>query len=160
MGLFSRSSEARNRVDSARLADFGRLWLLREESGLDPTKALEALDGIRKPLYYQPDGDQRAGEELRRHAADGEWKAIGAWQFASDFVRDEELEDELRDLALLALMKMRITNLSIHLPAGAVSRYEELTQGPVPEDGYWGPPAFDSDFGPTRAEREAGRSAR
>lgn len=154
MGLFSRSREPRNQVDSALLADFGRVWLLGEESGLDRTKAFEALDPLRKPIYYQPDGDLRAAEELRRHAVKGEWETIGAWQFASDFVHDEELERELTDLALLALMKMRITNLRIHLPFGVIQRYEQLTGGPAPDDGFYGPPVFDSHFGPSRADRE------
>lgn len=154
MGLFSSSRQARDLVDSARLADFGRVWLLKEDSGSDAAAVFTALDPLRKPLYYTPDGDVQVAEELRRHAAKGEWEAIGSWQYARDFVQDEELEAELTDLALLTLNKMRITNLSIHLPAMDVQRFEELTGGPAPNDGFFGPPVFDSHFGPTREDRQ------
>jgi hypothetical protein len=155
VGLLSRSRGPRDRVEPGAVADFGRVWLLKEESGLDPMTALEALDPIRKPIYHEPDGTRLAAEELRRHAARGEWEAIGAWQFADDFVDDEELKRELTDLALLTLAKMQITNLAIHIPYGALPRYEELTGGRPPHDGFFGPPAFDSHFGPSRAERES-----
>jgi hypothetical protein len=141
-------------VDSSLLADFGRAWLLGDQNSLDRMKTFDALNPLREPIYHEPDGDLRAAEELRRHAARGEWEAIGAWQFATDFVRDEDLERELTDLALLTLMKMRITNLRIHLPFGVMGRYEELTSGPVPDDGFYGPPVFDSHFGPSREDRE------
>jgi hypothetical protein len=154
MGLFSRNRVRGDRVDSERIADFGRFWLLQGESGLDSTAALEAVDQLLRPLYENPPGDAQVAEELRRHAAKGEWEALGAWQFARDFVQDEGLERELTDLALLTLEKMRITNLSIHLPRMDVQRFEELTGAPAPDDGFYGPPVFDSRFGPSREERE------
>jgi hypothetical protein len=154
VGLFSSSRQPRDLVDSGRIADFGRVWLLKDESGLDGSAVFAMLDSLRRPLYYQSDGDLQVAEELRRHAAKGEWEAIGAWQFGRDFVQDEELKRELTDLALLTLDKMRITNLSIHLPSMDVQRFEELTGGPAPNDGFFGPPVFDSHFGPTREDRE------
>lgn len=154
MGLFSRARRSRNLVDSDRIADFGRVWLLQEESGLDPMDAFRELDALRRPLYESPPGDALVADELRRHAAGGEWETLGAWQFARDFVQDEELERELTDLALLVLERMRITNLSIHLPRMDIQRFEELTGAPVPYDGFYGPPVFESHFGPGREERE------
>jgi muconolactone delta-isomerase len=154
MGIFGGRRQPTDQVDSRVVADFGRFWLLKEESGLDSTRALQQMGPLRQ-LHFQPDGDRRTAEELRRHAAKGEWEAIGAWQFSSDFVQDDELELELTDLALFALMKMRITNLAIHLPFASIPRYEELTGGPAPDDKFWGPPAFDSHFGPSRADRES-----
>ena len=154
MGFFSRNRETQGRVDSARIADFGRVWLLKEASGLDPMTAFKALDPLRMPLYENPPGDALVAEELRRHASKGEWEALGAWQFARDFVQDDELENELTDLALSTLERMRITNLSIHLPNMDVKRFEELTGAPAPYDGFYGPPVFNSHFGPSREERE------
>lgn len=105
----------------------------------------EALDPLRRPLYSEPDGDQRVGEELRRHAAKGKWEAIGAWQFGRDFVQDDDLERELTDIALLTLDSMHIGNLSIHLPRMDVQRFEELTGAPAPNNGFFGPPVFDTN---------------
>jgi len=154
MGFFSRNRELQDRVDSMRIADFGRVWLLKEASGVDPNAAFEQLNPLRRPLYEDPPGDALVAEELRRHAIKGEWEALGAWQFARDFVQDDELEKELTDRALLTLDSMRITNLSIHLPNMDIQRFEELTGAPAPYDGFYGPPIFDSHFGPSREERE------
>lgn len=153
MGLFSNTRRPRNLTSSERLADFGRVWLLKDESGLDSMAAFKALDPLRMLLYESPPGEVLVAEELRRHAAEGEWEALGAWQFARDFLQDEELDRELTDLALLTLAGMRITNLSIHLPARDIQRFEELTGGPAPYDGCFGPPRFDSSPGPTREDR-------
>ncbi|MGH3276549.1 MAG: hypothetical protein ACRDNZ_19750, partial [Streptosporangiaceae bacterium] len=51
---------------------------------------------------------------------------------------------------LLAIARMRVSNLAIHLAPIDTPRYKELTGGPVPNDGFFGPPVFDSDYGPTR----------
>jgi hypothetical protein len=155
MGLFGKPQDL---IEPARLADFGRFWLLKEESGLDAGSALSGLDPLRKSLYHDPSAASRIAEELRRCAAKGEWEAIGAWQFSRDFLDDEELERELTDRALLALREMRITNLMIHLPSMDIERFEELTGGPAPDDGFRGPPVFDSHFGPSRKAR-SGSSA-
>jgi hypothetical protein len=155
VGLFSHSRQPRDLVDSGLIADFGRVWLLKDESGLDGSAIFAALDPLRRPLYYQSNGDLQVAEELRRHAAKGEWETIGAWQFARDFVQDQGLERELTDLALLTLDRMRITNLGIHLPAMDQQRFEELTGGPPPNDGFFGPPVFNSHFGLRREDSGA-----
>ena len=151
MGLFSREiGQPKDLARSADVAAFGRFWLLRDASGVDPSAVFAALKPLREPLYAEPNATPRVGEELRRHAGKGEWEAIGAWQFARDFVQDESLSRELTDGALLTLDGMRITNLAIHLPVMDAARFEELTGSPAPNDGFFGPPVFDSHFGPTR----------
>jgi hypothetical protein len=45
---------------------------------------------------------------------------------------------------------MKVTNLGIHLAPVDSPRYRELTGGPIPNDGFFGPPAFESAYGPDR----------
>lgn len=151
MGLFSRRPmRPLNLVDTRALAAFGRGWLLDEESGLDRTTVFAALDSLRQPIYQGVDGERETADELRRHAEEDEWATLGAWQFSRDFLEDEGLEAELTDKALLVLDGMRITNLRLHLPPMDFTRYQELTGAPPPDDGFYGPPVFDSNFGPSR----------
>jgi len=122
-----------------------------ELSGVvDSGAALALLEPLRSRLYTDAGGDRLVGEELRRHSQDGEWEAVGAWKFASNFVSDPAIEAELTDSGLLAVARMRVTNLSIHLGGDDLRRFEELTGGPAPFDGFFGPPTFDTPLGPSR----------
>lgn len=134
------------------LAQYGRFQFLGPElSGVaDHTAAWALLEPLREGLYSDPQTKQRAIAEIRRHAQQGEWEAVGAWKCAFDMVPDADLEADMTDAALLALAGMRITNLAIHLGPDHLRRFEELTSEPAPNDGFFGPPVFDSNFGPTR----------
>lgn len=139
-------------VSSEDIAQFGRFQLLGAElSGVaDASAVLALLEPLRVGLYDDPSVERRVHAELRRHATRGEWETVGAWRFVYDFVADAELDAEMRDAGLLALGRMRITNLAIHVPLGCIDRYRELTGQAPPDDGFFGPPVFDSPFGPTR----------
>jgi hypothetical protein len=140
-------------VTSGDLARYGRFQLLGAElSGVADYIAVSALlDPLRNEIYGgDPQAKLRATEEIRRHAQQGEWEAVGAWKFSRDAVPDADLERDMTDAALLALARMRMTNLAIHLGPAHLRRYEELTTEPAPNDGFFGPPVFDSNFGPTR----------
>jgi len=88
--------------------------------------------------------------ELRRHAAKGEWEKVGAWKFIREFSAEAPDTQDLIDGGLLAIARMRVTNLTYNLAPVDISRYRELVDGPVPNDGFSGPPVFDSPFGSSR----------
>ena len=141
-----------DRISPDALATFGRLQFVGADTDgvLDAEGALALVEPLQQRLYRDPVSTAAVCDELRRHAARGEWEAVGAWKFAEGSIADEALEVQMRDLALLAIAKMRVTNLGIHLAIPAVERYRQLTGERVPNDGFWGPPVFDSEYGPTR----------
>ncbi|MFZ6005557.1 MAG: hypothetical protein ACOYXM_16665 [Actinomycetota bacterium] len=150
MPFWNRKAVAADRISSEALADFGRFEFLgREQSGVFDAYALVS-DLV--SLSYPPDGPgfQAVVAELRRHAQKGEWEKVGAWKYVREFLSDSDDVGDLIDGGLLAIHRMRVTNLSIHLAPIDTPRYTELTGGPPPNDGFFGPPVFDSDFGPTR----------
>ncbi|MGY1802959.1 hypothetical protein ACI78T_06735 [Blastococcus sp. SYSU D00922] len=149
MAWWSRKPGVVDAIGSDALADFGRFEFLGEQSGVrDPYGLVSAL----VPRCIPPDGPDAAEvvAELRRHAARGEWEKVGAWKFVREFLAPESGADDLVDAGLLAIHRMRVTNLAIHLAPIDTPRFTELTGGPPPHDGFFGPPVFDSGFGPTR----------
>lgn len=151
MAFWSRSREPYNRTSSDELADFGRYEFLGEQSGLEPLLAYNAFTGLNELVFSgQPANRALVVEELSRHAAVGEWEKVGAWKYVREFLDDAPDTRPLIDGGLLALERMAVSNLSIHLSERDAERYREATGGPVPHDGFWGPPVFASDYGPGR----------
>lgn len=149
MAFWKRRAGPADRITSEALADFGRFEFLGRESGVvDPYSLVSELVS----LSYPPDGPGFADvvAELRRHAEKGEWEKVGAWKYVREFLSDGSEVADLIDGGLLAIHRMRVTNLGIHLAPIDTPRYTELTGGPPPNDGFFGPPVFDSHFGPTR----------
>lgn len=149
MAFWKRRANPVDRITSEALADFGRFEFLGRESGVvDPYSLVSELVS----LSYPPDGPGFAEvvDELRRHAEKGEWERVGAWKYVREFLSDGPEVADLVDGGLLAIHRMRVTNLGIHLAPIDTPRYTELTGGPPPNDGFFGPPVFASDFGPTR----------
>lgn len=149
MGLFKRKKTV-DRITSEALADFGRFEFLgREQSGvLDAYSLVSELVA----LSYPPEGPgyDDVVAELRRHAEKGEWEKVGAWKYVREFLKEGPDVADLIDGGLLTIYAMRVTNLAIHLAPIDTPRFVELTGGPPPNDGFFGPPVFDSHFGPTR----------
>lgn len=139
-------------MTSEQLADFGRFSFLGgEQSGIKAPLSLAEASGIASLIWGgDPSGRPAAVAELRRHAAKGEWEKVGAWKFVREFLDEAPDTAELIDGGLAAIIRMRVTNLAIHLAPIDRERYEALAGGPPPNDGFFGPPVFDSHFGPTR----------
>lgn len=150
MGFFKRRVTLADRITPDALADFGRYEFLGpEQSGIsDPYSLVSPLVS----LSYNPEGPSSSEviAELRRHSEKGEWEKVGAWKYARNFLNETADIDDLVDEGLLAIHRMRVTNLAIHLAPIDSPRYIELTGGPPANDGFFGPPVFDSTFGPTR----------
>lgn len=145
------SHTAKDLITSEDLARYGRFELLGAElSGIDRSGAWALLEPLRDWLYSNLEDMSRGTTEIRRHAKVGEWEAVGAWKCAVNMVPDKDLEANMADAAMIALARMRITNLAIHLGPAYIRRFEELTGERPPNDGFFGPPVFDSHFGPTR----------
>ena len=141
-----------DRISSEQLADFGRYEFLGEQaSGIKSADALGLVRALAEPVWTsEPNARASAVAELSRHADRGEWETVGAWKFVREFLDDALDTRALIDGGLAAVTRMRVTNLSIHLSVSDSARYRELTSGPVPNDGFFGPPVFDSHFGPSR----------
>lgn len=151
MAFFSRNRAAADRLTAQNLADFGRWKFLGERSGVAPGGVYNLVSPLNELVFTRNPVDRaRAIAELRRHAARGIWETVGAWKYVREFLDTAPDTQELIDGGLLALHRMRITNLRIHLAPIDTPRYVELTGGPVPHDGFFGPPVFDSEYGPTR----------
>jgi hypothetical protein len=149
------SSKAQPRIDLVTAEDvarFGRFSFLGPAAAdvSDASAALRLLEPLRSQLYGDEKLKRAAIDEMERHASQGRWEAVGAWKFGEDFIDDAAYNASVTDLGLLALADMRVTNLAIHLGHAYLTRYEELTGAPASNDGFWGPPIFDSAFGPTR----------
>jgi len=132
------------------IADFGRFEVLgTERSGV--TDGYRLVEPLTTLLFsYEGPGEPAVVEELRRHASKGAWEAVGAWKVARNCLRDPDAASDVIDAGLLALAGMRMTNLAIHLAPIDEPRFVELTGGPPPNDGFFGPPVFDSSYGPSR----------
>lgn len=160
MGLFSRNRAPVDLVPASAVAAYGRRGFLGEADigGLDHSQAWESMQPLFNPLIQEGSSERRrALEELARHARAGAWEAIGAWKYLHDapiydhdMVDQAPLKDTLTDHAMRVLKTMRVTNLRIHLGMGDLERYERVNGEPAPHDGFFGPPVFDSDFGPSR----------
>lgn len=150
MAFWNRKRPATDLITHEDLAAVGRLRILGADlSGIDDEMPLVSA------LIYQSvpadgPGCVQVVEELRRHAEKGEWEKVGAWRFARFYLPDEAGAADLIDEGLLALRRMRITNLAMHLAPIDIDRYIELTGEPPANDGFIGAPTFESHFGPTR----------
>jgi hypothetical protein len=143
---------AQDRISSERLADFGRyLFLGSKLNAGGQQDSLSWVRALAEPIWMSaPNARVSASAELRRHAARGEWEAVGAWKFVREFLDEAPDTQGLIDGGLLAIAKMRVTNLGFNLAPVDVPRYRELTGLPVQNDGFFGPPVFDSAYGPNR----------
>jgi hypothetical protein len=140
----------RNVITADQLADYGRYEFLgAEASGIENGYPL--IEELAELIYMgDPAARAHATGELRRHAAAGEWEKVGAWRFAKDFLAPDPGIGDLTDNGLLALAQMRVANLGFVLASADMDRYAELTGGPVPNNRFFGPPVFDSEYGPSR----------
>jgi hypothetical protein len=152
MPLFNRRpSQPADRISSQQLADFGRWEFLKEQSGIEPTGVYNLVSNLNELVFTQDPADRaRVVGELHRHAEKGEWEKVGAWKYVREFLSEAPDTQDLIDGGLLAIDRMRVTNLSIHLGRIDADRYTELTGAPPANDGFFGPPVFDSSYGPTR----------
>jgi len=152
MGLLRRRSDPVDRITSEDLAQFGRYEFLgAEQSGVPLGSAYNLISNLNELVYTQSPSDRaQLVAELSRHADKGEWEKVGAWKYVREFLDEAPDTRELIDGGLLAIHRMRVTNLGIHLATIDTPRYAELTGGPPPNDGFFGPPVFDSNYGPTR----------
>ena len=152
MPFWNRPRPAPDRISSKQVADFGRYAFLGPaQSGVDPAGSYSLVSDLAISIYTQGPAERaRVVAELRRHAANGEWEKVGAWKFVREFLDEAPDTADLIDGGLLAIARMRVTNLAIHLAPIDTPRFAELTGGPPPHDGFFGPPVFDSSYGPTR----------
>lgn len=152
MAISNRKSAPIDRISSESLADFGRYEFLgAEQSGVEPSRAYSLIFNLNGLIYTQSPADRaHVIAELNRHAEKGEWEKVGAWKYVREFLSEEPDTQALIDGGLLTIHRMRVTNLSIHLAPVDTPRYTELTGELPPNDGFFGPPVFDSSFGPTR----------
>jgi hypothetical protein len=151
MTFWSRKSGPVDRITAQALADFGRFELLKEQSGIDPSAAFALISPLNESIYTSRPEDRAAViAELHRHAESGEWEKVGAWKYVREMLTDEPDTRSLIDGGLLAVDRMRVTNLAIHMAPIDLPRYEELVGHPPNNDGFFGPPVFDSKFGPSR----------
>ena len=151
MGLWRRDRAPANRMTSEQLADYGRFEFLKEQSDIEATAAFALIAPLNELLYGQDAGERvQLIAELGRHSQSGEWERVGAWKYVRGWLDDEPGTQDLIDAGLLALHRMQVTNLQVHLAPIDTPRYEELTGGPVPHDGFFGPPVFATAYGPTR----------
>jgi hypothetical protein len=137
-------------ITAEQLAAYGRYEFLGAgQSGIEDGYPL-IVDLASRIYTGDPAAHAEVNGELRRHAERGEWEKVGAWKFAAAYLGREQDVADLIDGGLLALARMRVANLGFVLPFGDMPRYEELTGGPVPNNKFFGPPVFDSDYGPSR----------
>lgn len=150
MGLFRRAAPTpQDRITPQQLADFGRYELLGEQSEIPDGFAL--ISDLNELLYTgSPTDRQRLVAELERHAGRGPWESVGAWKYVRSFLDDDPTTSGLIDGGLRAVDQMRVTNLRIHLSPLDTRRFVELIGEEPPDDGFFGPPVFDSAYGPTR----------
>ncbi len=147
MALFGPAADL---ISSTALAEFGRYEFLgAEASGVSNAYSLVSALVSRSYPVGGP-GYREVVAELRRHAQQGEWEKVGAWKYVRNFMSDGEDVADLIDGGLLAISRMRVTNLAIHIAPIDLPRYVELTGGRPPNDGFFGPPVFASNFGPSR----------
>lgn len=153
MPLFrSRSQQPVDRITSEDLAQFGRYEFLgADQSGVPSSGAYDLISGLNELVFTQSPTDRaQLVVELHRHAEKGEWEKVGAWKYVREFLDAAPDTQDLIDGGLLAISRMRVTNLGIHLAPIDTQRYVELTGALTPNDGFFGPPVFDSNYGPTR----------
>jgi hypothetical protein len=152
MPLWGRSSQPVDLISSEHLASYGRIQFLGSGRGPDGESAFDLIRPINERIYTGAPADRRAlYAELERHAAVGAWEQVGAWKYVRDMLDDGSPESQaLIDGGLRRIHRMRVTNLSIHIGSPDSVRYSEVNGEPPMMDGFWGPPVFDSEYGPSR----------
>jgi hypothetical protein len=152
MALFKRDRSPEDRITSEDLAAFGRWEFLKEQSGVEASSVYGLIAPLNELVFTQSPADRAIlVSELHRHAEKGSWEKVGAWKYVREFLDQAADTQTLIDAGLLAVHEMHVTNLRNHLAPIDTPRYEELTGGPVPHDGFVGPPVFNSSFGPTQS---------
>jgi hypothetical protein len=150
MSFWSSRRRPADTITAGQLASYGRYEFLgADQSGIEDGYAL-IVDLASRIYGGDPAAHAEVRGELRRHAEQDEWEKVGAWKFAAGYLERDEVVGEMIDGGLLALARMRVANLGFVLPYSDVSRYEELTGGPVPNNKFFGPPVFESEYGPSR----------
>ncbi len=141
-----------DQITSEQLARYGRyLFLDSKINGHEEHDSLAWVSPLARLIWGgDPAPRPKVIAELRRHAAKGEWEKVGAWKFVREFSEEAPDTQDLIDGGLLAVARMRVTNLAFNLAPVDIPRYRELVGGQVPNDGFFGPPVFDSQFGPSR----------
>lgn len=151
MAFWNRPKQPTNRITSEALANYGRWSFLHEESGLTFDQAQGLIAPLQELFFtFTPTDRAAVIAELGRHADQGEWEKVGAWKFAREFLDDDANTHHLIQEGLLALDRMQITNLSIHLSSNDTDIYEGVTGRKPAHDGFFGPPVFGTSYGPTR----------
>lgn len=156
MGFWGRSRGMPDIISSNQLAEFGRRRFVKYWTGFSKDEPeFQLVAPLEAVACQSPAGRARAIAELGRHAADGDWQKVGAWKFAwlylqrdADIAKSIEADiAQLIDDGLLTVSRMRVTNLGQHLAKLQASRYRQLTGLDIPDDGFIGPPVFDSNYG-------------
>lgn len=152
MAFWKRDRPAPERITAEALATYGRNEFLRADPSIDTSGNYQLIrDLVHHAMPTDGPGFVEVVAELRRHAAKGEWEKVGAWMFIRDMCGgDVGSAMDLVDGGLAAVIRMRVTNLRFHLSGYDSDRYRELTGEAAPHDGFFGPPVFDSDFGPSK----------
>jgi hypothetical protein len=151
MPFFGRGREPAGLMTGQELSDFGRWQFLRDESRVDPAWVQSFVPRVIAVAVSSLLSDRSALiAELRHHATAGEWERIGAWQVVREFMDETPETLPLIDGGMLALARMRVTNLRHHLAPVDLPHYERVTGTRAPHDGFTGPPVFDSRYGPSR----------
>jgi hypothetical protein len=152
MPFWKKNPSGSGQITSEQLARFGRyLFLDSKINGSEEPDSLSWVLPLARLIWGGgPASRPKVIGELRRHAAKGEWEKVGAWKFVREFLEEAPDTQDLIDGGLLAIARMRVTNLAINLAPDDTTRYRELVGGPVPNDGFFGPPVFDSGFGRPR----------
>lgn len=151
MALWKRERGPRNLITSEDLAIWGKNQIVRP-AGMGWAINFPHVKPLVDILYpLDGPGAMLALAELKRHAEVGPWEAVGACEFVREFTSNAPAFVDLVDLGIRALQGMRITNLG----GAAISRwyreqYLRVTGENPSNDGFLGPPVFDSNFGPSK----------
>ena len=132
MSFWRSSRPRRDRITPGQLANFGRFSFLGEEqSGVSAQDSFALVSELASLIWGgDPSGRATVTAELHRHAAVDEWEKVGAWKFVREFLDDGPDTADLIDGGLFAIIRMRVTNLAIHLAPIDRPRYEALAGGP------------------------------
>ena len=135
------------------VADYGRHALLGAEvSGIDDAAVASTVAVVSAGLGAGRAEAAAGLDHLTDLAGEGPWEAVGAWKLAAAAGAPPQRERALAEPALRALHEMRVTNLAIHLSGPDTDLYTRLNGQRPPHDGFFGPPVFATDLGPSRED--------